>query len=191
VSNQKQEPWEAMPHKWPSKSSYFSYLRGILRRGWNRHPVKTELMNEKRYKIPNPNPTGKRKEVWGHSCEICDYVGPVKEFQVDHIIGAGSLKDWSDVEGFTQRLLGCTKEDLRIVCIDCHSILTYQERYNLTFEEAKVEKQLIALRKLTIDELRSTLTNEGIEWDTKDKKKDLLHRYRQHLMETTNANGTV
>jgi hypothetical protein len=61
--------WELYPHIWSSESAYMSWLRGGLRRYlWSKNPVKLEFIKQNRIKIPNPNPKGKVKEVWGGVC---------------------------------------------------------------------------------------------------------------------------
>lgn len=54
------------PHIWKTESSLMSYIRGGIRRNlWNRSPIKIEFIKNNRIRIPNPNPRGKVKEVWG------------------------------------------------------------------------------------------------------------------------------
>jgi hypothetical protein len=51
-----------------------------------------------------------------------------KEVEVDHIVACGSLKEYSDLPGFIQRLF-CEPEDLQILCKDvCHKKKTDSER---------------------------------------------------------------
>ena len=58
--------WERYPHIWKTESTFLSWIRGNVRRNlWSRHPVKIEFIKNNRIRIPNPNPKGKAKEVWG------------------------------------------------------------------------------------------------------------------------------
>ena len=140
------DPWgQGTP--WPTKAKYFTYLRGCLRLAWNKHPAKLKVIKERRYKIPNPNPKGKAKEVWGFDCEVCGDTHIQKEGQVDHIVAAGSLQDWDDLLGFTKRLVGIREEDLRLICKLCNSILAYADRHNINFTEARAIKLAIAIQK--------------------------------------------
>lgn len=170
MKKQKQEPWEAMPHVWKTKPAFFAWLRGILRKGWNRHPAKLELLNKSRFQIPNPNPKGKKPTVWGHECSKCGAIGVASNYQVDHVFPAGALKNWSDVGEFTQSLLSCCDEgDLRILCKPCHDIYSYAERMGISYDEAALEKELILYKKLPLLELRGILDKHGIDYDS-DKK---------------------
>lgn len=146
------EPWEQYPHVWASKSKYFTWLRGVLRRGWNKAPQKIEYIRSQRIRIPNPNPRGKQDTVWGAKCEHCEQEFPQNNIQVDHIIEAGALSDWDDVGGFVQRLLGVTDDGLRLLCKECHKIITHASRYNVTFEQARIKKILAKYLKLSASE---------------------------------------
>lgn len=181
---QHQEPWEVMPNVWKTRSEFFSWLRGVLRRGWNKHPAKTTLLNKSRFQIDNPSKKGKRR-IWGLKCKKCGHIGPTKEFEVDHVIPAGSFRSWDDVGPFVHRLMGhCGEKDLRIVCKPCHGIYTYAERYGMTFEDATIEKRVIALKKLTIDDLKSKMGT--IEIGEKPTKTNLLSLARGRLKDTGN-----
>ena len=134
---------------WKSKASLMSYIRGGVRRSlWNRHPSKTKLVKEKRFQIPNPNPNGKKPTVWGGECEICNNLFIEKELQVDHIRDHGSsLKDISDIQQFIEDIVIVTRDDLRWVCKGCHEIVSYSQKMNISFEQARIEKQFIQIKK--------------------------------------------
>ena len=143
---------------WKSKASLMSYIRGGVRRSlWNRHPSKTKLIKEKRFQIPNPNPNGKKPTVWGGECEICNNLFIEKELQVDHIRDHGSsLKDISDIQQFIEDIVIVTRDDLRWVCKGCHEIVSYSQKMNISFEQARIEKQFIQIKKdkNVLDKLR-------------------------------------
>lgn len=139
-------PWETNPEIFPSKSKWFSYLRGCLRKAWTTHPVKLNVLKEFRKQIPNPNPKGKAM-VWGGDCSMCGKTAVMKEMQVDHIIPAGSLAETGDIQGFVERLLYVSKDDLRLVCKECNSALSLSAKGGITYEEAKREKEVIKIIK--------------------------------------------
>ena len=134
---------------WKSESAFLSYIRGGVRRSlWNRHPVKTKLINSKRKQIANPNQKGKKPTVWGGECDICKGLFISSELQVDHIRENGSsLKCISDVQKFIEDIVVVTEDDLRWVCINCHSIVSHSQKNGISFEQAKVEKRVISLDK--------------------------------------------
>jgi 5-methylcytosine-specific restriction endonuclease McrA len=69
---------------------------------------------------------GKRHK-FEYECAICGGFFKAKEVQVDHLIDAGSLKDYDDLPGFVERLF--TSEDmLQVLCKTCHSFKTQKVR---------------------------------------------------------------
>ena len=138
---------------WKTPSSFMSFIRSGIRSGlWNKHKVKLLKIKNNREQIVNPNPKGNKPTVWGGRCEVCDNLFPTKELQVDHIRQEGSsLKCFDDLSNFIEDMILITEDDLRIVCKGCHSIISHQQRTGLSFEEAKAEKEAIALIKNSLD----------------------------------------
>lgn len=132
---------------WPTESSYFTYLRGCLRRAWNNNPIKIQVIRENRKQIANPNPKGKKPTVWGATCSICHNDFVLKDIQVDHINPAGKLQKIEDIQGFVERLLCIIKDDLRLVCKECNSLLAYSDKMGIPLEEAVIEKEAIKIIK--------------------------------------------
>lgn len=140
------QPWgEGTP--WKNSTAFFTYLRGCLRKAWSRNPIKLNVLKKRRYQIPNPNPKGKKPTVWGAMCEMCGGEFPLNQIQVDHIVAAGSLQKTEDIQGFVERLLFVTEEDLRLVCVDCNSALAYADKYGVSYEEARLIKLVVSLEK--------------------------------------------
>ena len=138
------EPWgENTP--WKNSTAFFTYLRGCLRKAWSRHPTKLMVLNKKRKQIPNPNPKGNKPTVWGAECAMCGGLFVLKDIQVDHITPAGSLQKTEDIQGFVERLLYVGEDDLRLVCKDCNSCLAMVDKQGISFEEARVLKEVIRM----------------------------------------------
>lgn len=146
--------WEANPHLWKTESSFMSYIRGGIRRGiWNRHPVKLEYIKANRERIPNPKPENALRypEVWGGRCALCGELHGEKNLEVDHRTGNHSLRSMDDLRAFVEGMACITKDDLQLVCRECHKIKTYAEKEGITFEEAKATKVAIELCKTKQD----------------------------------------
>ena len=137
------EPWEHEGSIWKSKSAYFSWVRGQIRRGlWSRNPIKNYIKRV----AAKPAPPGSRaKKVI--TCEFCGEDHAQSKIEVDHIIPAGSLKDWDDVGPFMERMLH-PSGGYRLLCKPCHKTHTYAERNNISFEEAIAHKEAIRVVKL-------------------------------------------
>lgn len=172
--------WERYPHIWKSESAFLSWIRGNVRRNlWSRHPVKIEFIKNNRIRIPNPNPKGRAKEVWGAVCALTGETHVLKDIECDHIKGNHSLTSIDDIQSFIEGIVLITEDDLQLVSKDAHKIKSYAERKGISFEEAKIEKEIIRLckdDKLVVAEL----TELGIEPKdipkTKAKKKELLSK---------------
>ena len=136
---------------WKTEAAYFSYLRGCIRLAWSKNPVKLKLLNKVKKQIPNPNygkPRNTKPTVMGATCEICNNDYPMKMIEVDHKHGGTySLRCIEDIQGFFESICIVSEDDLRICCKDCHGCLTYAAKMNITFEQAKIEKQYIAICK--------------------------------------------
>lgn len=175
------EPWKAHPEIWKNSVAFFTYLRGCLRKAWSTNPIKHNLIKKHRKQIPNPNPNGKKSTVWGFTCELCSGTFVLKDGQVDHINPAGSLQKTSDIQGFVERLLYVTEEDLRLICKGCNSALSYADKQGISFELALVEKKAIDIIKSKKDV--AFLEGCGIlPASTQAKRREQI---KQKLMEET------
>ena len=141
-----------MSHVWKTESAFMSWLRGGIRRSlWNRHPVKLEFINKNRKRIPNPNPKGKVKEVWGGVCALTGETHVIANLEVDHVQGNHSLRCIEDIQKFVEGISIITLDDLQFVSKEAHKIKSYAEKHNVSFEEARVEKKAIQLVKDKLD----------------------------------------
>ena len=136
-----------MPHVWKTESAFMSWLRGGIRRMWSKHPVRIEFMKQHRIRIPNPNKNGKAKEVWGGVCALTGELTPQTSLEVDHKKGNHSLRSIDDIQSFIECILLVTFDDLQLVSKEAHKIKSYAEKYNMTFEQAKVHKEVIEICK--------------------------------------------
>lgn len=175
---------------WKTKSAFMSYIRGGIRAGlWNKSPIKLSFVKERRRQIPNPNPRGNKPTVWGCECEICKNTFVLKDLQVDHIRDVGSsLKDVSDIQQFVEDIAIVVKDELRMVCKECHSIISHSQRTGLSFEMAKLEKEIINISKdddKVVDKLQSFMLQSSDIPKTKKGRKDLLSKlmYEQYEQE--------
>ena len=152
-----------MPHVWKTESAFMSWLRGGIRRMWSKHPVRIEFMKQNRIRIPNPNKNGKAKEVWGGVCALTGELTPQTSLEVDHKKGNHSLRSIDDIQSFVESILLVTFDDLQLVSKDAHKIKSYAEKHNMTFNEAKVHKEVIEICK-DKQKLLDKLSGYGVEY---------------------------
>ena len=128
----KTPPFEHWP-EW-TQAKFFGFLRSGLREKFNRYPPKYEAIKKSSVSywegVYKTGPKkGQRKLVKRYLCAQCEKLFLQKEVQVDHIIGAGSLKTFEDLSGFASRLF-CGVDGLQVMCKPCHLIKTKQEKAN-------------------------------------------------------------
>ncbi len=148
------KPWKDYPEIWKTKSAFMSFVRGGIRRGlWERNPIKLQFLKNNRKRVPLGRVTVKNPEgmVWGCECSICKRDFKQPECQVDHRNGNNPLRSMSDLLSFVKSMIMITDKDLAIVCKPCHTIKSYSERFGITFQEARLEKEGIRFKKLDKD----------------------------------------
>ena len=60
-----------------------------------------------------------------YKCELCDFTGPRKDFQIDHIKPLISVECNDDWDGIIQRTFDI--DNLQMLCPTCHTAKTKQE----------------------------------------------------------------
>ena len=156
--------WEIYPHLWATESAYMSWLRGGIRRYlWSKNPVKLEFIKQNRVKIPNPNPNGRVKTVWGGKCALTGGYFVLNELECDHKVGNHSLKTLDDLVPFVKGIVMITLDDLQFVSKEAHKIKSYAEKQGISFEEAKIEKEVIEIIKQKKDKAYCIENNLVVE----------------------------
>lgn len=107
-----------------TESQFWGFIRSALRQKSRRWPPVYQALADARR--PSENTNNKRLK-WEYICASCKQWKPQKEVAVDHITPAGSLKSYDDLPGFVRRLF-CEIDGLQVLCDECHSIKTLQER---------------------------------------------------------------
>ena len=143
----KKAPWICVPQIWKTESAFWGWVRGVLRKGWSKHPVKLEYIKQHRKRIKNPNPKGKVPEVWGMTCQQCKCDVIQSEIEIDHVGDNASFTGLHDAESYMKHLFLVDFQSLESCCKPCHSILSHMQNKGMTFAEAKKDKWIIDLLK--------------------------------------------
>ena len=174
------EPWEAYPDVWPTKSKFFTWLRGAFRKAvWSHYPGRIKFKNAHCDRPPEGY-TGRAKS--GAYCALSGEWAGKSALEVDHIIGEASLRDWADVESFVRHLCP-TDDNMQLVSKEAHKIKTYSQRMGITYEEAVLEKEVIAFKKLSATEQRNVLQNTQKYATIATTIKGRTEQYRAWLIE--------
>lgn len=153
----KREPWELHPELWKTKASFFTYLRGGLRLIWSRYPAKLAW---KKLQLTDPPPgySGRAKKLG--RCHYCNNSFAASSLEVDHVSQAGQCTGWDTAAEFLHKLLDCN-DNWVLACKPCHKIKSLAERKNVGFEEAMIEKKVIAFVKRPVDEVVAFCIKNG------------------------------
>ena len=103
-----------------TESRFFGFIRSALRNAFNKYPPKYQVKKAAQRKK-------KGHKRYEYNCADCKRWFPNSAIQVDHIEPAGSLKKFSDLPGFAERLF-CEPDGLQVLCKGCHQIKTNRER---------------------------------------------------------------
>ena len=103
-----------------TESRYWGFIRSLLRRGFTRYPVKHQVKKASAR-------TKKGSKRFEYHCNSCRKWFPNSQVEVDHIVGAGSLKCAEDLPGFVTRLY-CEADNMQVLCKTCHLKKTNAER---------------------------------------------------------------
>ncbi len=173
------QPWLEYPHFWKTEAAFLSFIRGGIRRHlWAKNPIKLEFIKESRKRITNPSVKGRKMHptVWGGVCEHCLKEFPLNNMEVDHKTGEHSLRRVEDIQKFVEGIVFVRKEDLAFLCKPCHKAKTYSERSGMSLEDARIEKQCIAIQK---GDDKAWLRSQGLTPASNAKKR--RDQIRQHL----------
>ena len=172
------QPWKEKDANgnliWKTESAYWSWMKGVFRRGWNKHPLKLEYLKQNRVRIPNPNPKGKVAEVWGAKCECCEQLFTMSQVEVNRKGDSAALTKQSDIQACVEKLLMVTFDQLEILCKDCHAIYSYSQKNNISFEEARIQKKVIAFMKQPVKEQLAYFKELG--YDSSDDVRNVAKR---------------
>lgn len=168
-------PWETEEGKqvWKTEATYWSYVRGALRRLWSDYPLRKVWKNsqlrpltleEKASGTYHPS----TKKVG--QCSFCKGWFAGSKLEVDHIEQSDGCTSKTTAESFLWHCLGRVGVDFRLACKPCHKIQSHAQRVGLDFESARVEKEIIELQKTKKD--KEFLSSKGvIPSPNKDKRK--------------------
>lgn len=141
----KKTPWQEDGNPWHNEAKFITWIRGVLRKGWSKHPLKLEYIKRNRKRIKNPNPKASVRfpEVWGMTCEQCGKDHLQANIEIDHRGEQGTFTTMSEIENYARHLFMITYEDIRAVCTQCHKAISYSQKSGMSFEDSVLEKKVI------------------------------------------------
>lgn len=146
--------WQAEYEKYASKLDENGYRKPITETelvGWIRKkldevwmscPQKLAFLEKMR--VPDYDPSTRRTSKW--QCNITKEWFNKTDVQVDHIQGEHEFTRLDQLVEFANKRFMVGYKDLQILSIEAHQIKTHAERHGMTYEEAKLDKQAIAIQ---------------------------------------------
>lgn len=122
-----------------SEKALCNAIRSAIRSVWMKHETKLSYLYERT--IPDLDPSTRTK--WLIQCESCGEMFKLGDVEINHKVSENQLLSFEDVLPFTKSILGVGWDDIEVLCKECHSHFTYSERYGVTIEEARLEKDVI------------------------------------------------
>ena len=114
-----------------------SFITSVLRSGYRRWPPKYETLKDAQ---TGKKENAKTKRIAMHyKCNSCEKDFPAKEVQVDHIEPVVDSKGFNSWDVFIERLF-CEKENLQVLCKECHLIKTQLEKKERASASKKPKK---------------------------------------------------
>lgn len=175
-----------------SDKEVLAWWRSGVRQLWGNSIFKQEFMKSKAVVITNTNERSKKRfpKVTKYKCEICGNYFGVRECELDHLEDENSLKSYDDVNSFIKNIMFTSPDKLQVLCKDkrkkgvgvvymgCHGVKTYASRYGISFEEAKIRKEIIQLKKekKVVDKLLELSVNLSAIPKRKSDQEDLLYK---------------
>lgn len=171
-----------------TEAKYVAWIRGALRKAWTRYPTQNEFKNVHKVVAQvydeEGNPvyykTGKKagqpKTRYECPCDWCGEVFPASKVQVDHVESAGATPN---VEALTEWMLRlfCGQDNLQLLCTEtCHPIKTHMDKTGLSYEEAVIDKKVIAFKKLKATEQINKLRELALPAGKNAKERSEIYR---------------
>ena len=150
-------------------------VRTMLREAWGVSIFKTEFLKRNSELIVNENQRSKKRYpmVRRYRCAICGELFGSTEVELDHLESENTLTSYEHINDFMTNIVLTSPDKLQVLCKDkktkklgitrfgCHQLKTYSERYNVTFEEARTEKEAKQLVDKKLD--KQFLIDHNIE----------------------------
>ena len=150
-------------------------VRTMLREAWGSSIFKQEFLKRNSQLVVNDNPRSKKRypQVRKFKCAICGGLFGSTEVELDHLESENALTKYEHINDFMKSIVLTSPDKLQVLCKDkrtkklgvtrfgCHSIKTFSERYGVTFDEARAEKEAKQLVDKKLD--KQFLIDHNIE----------------------------
>jgi glutaredoxin len=107
---------------------------------------------------------------------LCQNWFSASKLECDHIKASDGCYDFETAQKFLWHCAADDPDNWALVCRPCHKIKSHAERQGLSFEESRIEKEIIAIVKAKKD--KSFLLEKGIvPASNAAKRKEQIREY--------------
>ena len=140
-----------------SENDLKQIIRSAVRKQWMSCATKLSFMEMG--KVPDYDPNSRTR--FKIQCNICQGWFKTTDVECDHRKGENSFTTLSEALQWASSILDVGYDDLQRLCVKCHSEKTHSEAAGVSLEEARVDKQAIAIMNDKLD--KEWLTDKGIK----------------------------
>lgn len=144
----------------PQEKDVVAVVRSAIRQAWMKSDVKLAYLYSKT--IPDMDETTRTK--WLVRCEICQRFFKISDIEIDHK-HTGNKFPFTKVEHFQDyfdNILMVSFDDLQVLCKEDHLTKTLAEKLDISFESAKIEREVIKICKLKASQIDSWLKDRNV-----------------------------
>lgn len=167
-----------------TEAAYLAWIRSALRSKSLRWPPRNKALELARRPHTGPN----KQQKWEYVCALCGKWQKMKDVCVDHYpVAAGAIRSVEDIGQFANNLY-CEVDNLRVLCKEpCHAVHTLAESEGISFDEAKILKEVIRLlKKENRKEMLDLLHQAGVQCRNDEQRRAALTKILKEKMWNTN-----
>lgn len=138
--------------------NFYQWLRSGLRSLSRKWPAIYEALAAAKVPYKGEN----KRRQWSYKCAMCSQLFESKMVAVDHKIPAGAMSCKEEVGDFVERLF-CAPSGLQVLCHECHDCKTMMDKVGCTFEEARLQKDVIAICKQPVKNVKEFCYDYGYD----------------------------
>lgn len=145
----------------PQEKHVVSVVRSAIRQAWMKSDVKLAYLYSKT--IPDMDDSTRTK--WLVRCEICNDLFKLSDVEIDHVrVGGSSFTKVEDFPNYFNNILMVNFDGLQVLCKEgCHRTKTLSESLNISFDDAKIEREVIQICKMKAAQIDKWLSDRGVK----------------------------
>jgi 5-methylcytosine-specific restriction endonuclease McrA len=163
----KEQPWQTSDGKkiWKTEAQYWTWLRGAIRRLWSDYPLRKQWKSSQLRRITQEEKDSKLYHPSTKNLGLCVYCNvwlAGSKLECDHVKPSEGCTTKDTAESFLWHCGGGTGVDWVLACEPCHKIKTLADKRGISFEEARLEQQVLFVCKKPAKIVDEWLAEKGV-----------------------------